>query len=183
VRDAGLPVHAASVLELGCGTGKNSEWLARHARRLIALDLSPGMLARARQRVPAGHATFVRADVRATWPVRDDAFDVVVGNLVLEHVETLAPVFAEAARVLRPGGRLFVCELHPFRQRRGGQAHFTDAGTGETIHVPAHTHSVSDYVNGAVAAGFTVLALGEWVEPDAPADALPRLLSLSLRRA
>lgn len=169
------------VLELGCGTGKNTRWLADIAGSVHALDFSGGMLARARRAVPAPHVRFTRHDIRLPWPVADGAVDLVVGNLVLEHVERLEPVFAEAARVLRPGGTLFLCELHPFRQARGGQAHFVDE-SGDTVHVPAFTHTVGEYVNGGIAAGLTVTSLGEWLEEDAPAGALPRLLSVRFSR-
>ena len=182
VRRVPLVLADHTVLELGCGTGKNTEWLAERARRVVGLDISSGMLARARERVPASHVAFVRADVRMPWPVRDAVADVVIGNLVLEHVDTLAPVFAEAARVLRPGGQLFICELHPYRQWNGGQAHFTDAATGQTVHVTAHVHTASDYVNGALAAGLALRHLGEWIEDDAPGGAPPRLLSALFER-
>jgi len=127
-------------------------------------------------------ARFVEHDITRPWPVDAESVDVVVGNLVLEHVRELAPVLAEAARVLRAGGQLFFCELHPYRQLRGGQAHFVDAHTDETIHVAAYRHMVSEYVNDALAAGFTLRALGEWLEPDAEPGAPPRLLSLLLER-
>lgn len=125
---------------------------------------------------------FVLADVRAPWPLPDAAIDVVIGNLVLEHVASLAPVLGEAARVLRPGGALFLCELHPFRQWRGGQAHFTDGATGETVHVPGHIHSVSEYVNAALDAGLALRHLGEWLEGGADTASPPRLLSLRFAR-
>jgi malonyl-CoA O-methyltransferase len=187
VRRAPIAVAGGDVLELGCGTGKNTVWLAERARSVVALDFSDGMLARARERLEsasgAAHVRFVRHDVREPWPVPAGSADVVVGNLVLEHVADLAPVFAEAARVLRPGGQLLLCELHPERQRRGGQAHFTDAATGDTVHVPAHRHTVAEYVNGGLAAGLALRHLGEWLEADAPADAPPRLLSVLFERA
>jgi malonyl-CoA O-methyltransferase len=178
VRRTLAAVALGDVLELGCGTGKNTLWLAERARSVFALDFSGGMLARARDRVTGGHVRFVRHDVREPWPVAVASADTIIGNLVLEHVEALAPVFAEAARVLRPGGHLLFCELHPERQRRGGQAHFTDSATGEVIAVTAHRHTVSDYVNSGIAAGLTLRELGEWLEPEAPSDAPPRLLSV-----
>jgi ubiquinone/menaquinone biosynthesis C-methylase UbiE len=182
VRDAPLHLHDRTVLELGCGTGKNTVWLAEHARELVAMDFSEGMLAEARKRVTASHVRFVRHDVRTPWPVASGAVDVVVGNLILEHVQDLAPIFAEAARALRSGGQLFLCELHPFRQRRGSQAQFTDPATGERVRVDAFTHAVSDYLNAALAHGFVLRHLGEWLEPGAPPESPPRLLSLLLER-
>lgn len=181
VRRSGLTLAERDVVELGCGTGKNTEWLAASARSVTALDFSPGMLARARARVTADHVRFVQHDVRDPWPLADGSADVVIGNLVLEHVRQLAPVYAEAARVLRPGATLFLCELHPDRQRRGGQAHFT-AGSGDVVHVPAHRHTVAEYVNDGIGAGLRVVRIGEWLEDDAPVDAPPRLLSLEFVR-
>ena len=178
VRAAPLHLARHDVLELGCGTGKNTVWLAAQARQLHALDFSEGMLAEARRRVTSPNVRFVQHDVRSGWPLADASVDVVIGNLVLEHVEWLAPIFAEAARVLRPGGELFLCELHPYRQLRGGQAHFTDAGTGETVHVRAHVHSTSEYVNAGIQAGLRLRTLGEWLEPEAAAGSAPRLLSM-----
>ncbi|MDQ2668633.1 MAG: methyltransferase domain-containing protein [Gemmatimonadota bacterium] len=178
LRRAPLRLHGRHVLELGCGTGKNTAWLATKAARVTALDFSDGMLAVARERVTAYNVEFVRHDLRSAWPLRDESADVVVGNLVLEHLENLPPIFAEAARVLTGGGQLFLSELHPFRQLRGGQAHFADPSSGETVAVTAHRHSTSEYVNSTIAAGFTLIELGEWLEEDASADTPPRLLSL-----
>jgi ubiquinone/menaquinone biosynthesis C-methylase UbiE len=182
LRQVPLQLAGARVLEVGCGTGKNSAWLVSQARELIALDFSPGMLDVARRRVRSSTARFVEHDITRPWPVESESVDVVVGNLVLEHVHELAPVFAEAARVLRATGQLFFCELHPYRQLRGGQAHFIDAHTDESVHVAAYRHTVSEYVTDALAAGFTLRALGEWLEPDAEPGAPPRLLSLLLDR-
>lgn len=182
VRQSLLHVAGARVLELGCGTGKNSEWLAAQARELVALDFSPGMLDVARRRVRSERVRFVEHDITRPWPIEEASIDVVVGNLVLEHVRDLAPIYDEAARVLRPGGELFLCELHPYRQLRGAQAHFEDADTNETVPVTAYQHSVSEYVNGGLHAGFTLRVLGEHVEESAPPDAAPRLLSVSFER-
>lgn len=178
LRQVPLQLAGARVLEVGCGTGKNSAWLVSQARELIALDFSPGMLDVARRRVRSSAARFVEHDITRPWPVDAESVDVVVGNLVLEHVRELAPVFAEAARVLRAGGQLFFCELHPYRQLRGGQAHFVDQRTDETVHVAAYRHTVSEYAGDALAAGFVLSALGEWLEPGAEPGTPPRLLSL-----
>jgi ubiquinone/menaquinone biosynthesis C-methylase UbiE len=182
VREAPLRLAGQRVLELGCGTGKNSVWLASEASELVALDFSAGMLAVARERVAAPHARFIEHDIRAPWPVDAASVDAVIGNLVLEHVEDLTTVYAEAARVLRSGGQLFFCELHPQRQLLGGQAHFTDTVTSETVAVPAFRHTTSEYVNAGLAQAFVLRNLGEWLEPDAPANAPPRLISLLFER-
>lgn len=178
LRSAPLRLAGHDVLEIGCGTGKNTVWLASAARHLTAMDFSSGMLECARRRVVAANVTFIRHDIRDPWPVADRAVDVVVGNLVLEHVDDLAAIFAESARVLRVGGQLFLCELHPFKQLHGSQARFADPVTGDTVHVQAFQHTVSEYVNTALAAGFALRELGEWPDADGGAGAPPRLLSV-----
>jgi ubiquinone/menaquinone biosynthesis C-methylase UbiE len=183
LRRAPLSLTGRRVLELGCGTGKNSTWLATQAETLVALDFSSGMLALARERVTSTNARFVQHDIRSAWPVDDDGVDVVVGNLVLEHVEHLGPLYAEAARVLPAGGSLFLCELHPYRQLSGAQARFRDDTSEEGVNVPAFLHSTSQYVNLAIAAGFVLRELGEWLEPSAAPGRPPRLISLLFQRA
>jgi len=91
-------------------------------------------------------------------------------------------VFAQAARVLRPGGRLFVSELHPYRQLAGSQARYTDPATREVVRVPAYLHQVSEFVNAAIGAGLTLAHLGEWRDDAGERSAAPRLLTLELRR-
>ncbi|MEP6836008.1 MAG: class I SAM-dependent methyltransferase [Gemmatimonas sp.] len=182
-KKAGVFIEGRSVLEIGCGTGKNTEWIAERAARVLAMDFSAGMLAVAARRVPQPHVRFVSQDLRTTWPIADASVDVVIGNLVLEHIEDLTHIYAEAARVLRDGGQLYFCELHPFRQWRGSQAHFTDRLSGEIVQVSAYVHTVGEYVNQALQQTFVLRALDECLEEDAPADALPRLLSLLFTRA
>ncbi len=170
------------VLEIGCGTGRNTVWLAERARSVSALDFSEGMLERARARVTSETVSFARHDVREPWPAPDHRFDFVLETLVLEHIDELEPVFREAFRVLKPGGEFFLCELHPFRQLQGKQAEFTDPATGETVFVTAVVHSVADFVNSAIAAGFEIVRLDEWRAEDAPEMSVPRLFTLRGRR-
>lgn len=178
LRKVGLPVAGRDIVEIGCGTGRNTEWLATRAASIKALDFSEEMLRRARPRAPDPLVRFIQHDVRTAWPLANDSADVIIAMLILEHVEQLETVFAEAARTLRPSGELFVCELHPMRQLMGGQAQFTSTKTGERELVTAFLHNVSDYVNSGLLAGFEVQRLDEWRDPDAPATSIPRLLAL-----
>jgi len=178
VRRSPLSVDGKDVLELGSGTGKNTVWLASLARHVTALDFSLGMIARAHERVGSANVKFVQHDVCDPWPVDSASKDLVVANLILEHVHDLEPVFFEAVRVLRPNGHMFFCELHPYRQLTGARAQFTDPKTGETVLVTAHVHTISEYLNGAIRAGLTLRESGEWLEDDAPEGAPPRLISM-----
>lgn len=173
-----LDVSGLDVVEVGAGTGKNTEWFAAHARSVVALDFSAGMLAKARQRVQAATVRFVEHDIREPWPLADACADLVTFNLVLEHIEGLASVFGEVARVLRPRGRVYVCELHPYRQLKGGQAQFLD-GEGRAVLVNAWRHDVADYVNAAVRAH---LAIDELREVRDEGGEVPRLLVVRASR-
>jgi malonyl-CoA O-methyltransferase len=182
LRSSCLVVEGRDAVEIGCGTGGNTVWLAERARSVLGLDLSAGMLERARARIDSPAVRFLWHDVQSPWPVDDGAAGLVVALLVLEHVERLEPVFAEAARVLRPGGELFLCELHPTRQMLGRQAEFTHPETGERERVEAFLHDVSEYVNRGIEAGLELVRLGEHRDPGAAWTAPPRLLSVCFRR-
>ena len=175
LRAATLPLSGARVIEVGCGTGKNTGYLATQAAELLALDFSPAMLALAREKITAPSVRFVEHDITRPWPAPDGWAGAVVSNLVLEHVADIAPVFGEMRRVLAPGGVAYLAELHPYRQLAGSQARFEgDAGIQL---VEAFTHTMSDYINAAIAADLVVARVDEHADP----DGRPRLLALTLQ--
>jgi ubiquinone/menaquinone biosynthesis C-methylase UbiE len=181
VRQANLDLTGRKVIEVGCGTGRNTAWLVERSAEIVALDFSEEMLAKARARVNEPCVRFVQHDARAKWPLADSLADVVIAMLILEHIENLETFFAEAARVLRHRGELFVCELHPMRQLTGGQAQFSNPTTGQRQLVPAFLHDVSEYVNVGLSAGLELQHLGEHRDADAPLNSVPRVLSLLFR--
>jgi malonyl-CoA O-methyltransferase len=163
------------VLEIGCGTGLNTQWLVEQAGAVVATDVSEGMLEKARTRLSGADVTLRKMDVTEPWRFEAGRFDCVVPTLVLEHVEHLDHVFQEASRVLRSGGALYLCELHPYRQLGGTQATFEHEGSGEQVTIDAFTHLVSEFVNEGLDAGFSVRRMGEW---HGPHDDVPWLLSI-----
>ena len=178
LKQADISLSSRKIVEVGCGTGRNTRWLAERSAEIVALDFSEEMLARARDRVNNPRVRFVQHDARATWPLADSSADVVIAMLVLEHIENLETFFAEAARVLSQDGKLFVCELHPMRQLTGGQAQFNSSKTGERQRITAFLHDVSEYVNAGLSARLELRHLGEWRDSDAEPSSMPRLLSL-----
>jgi malonyl-CoA O-methyltransferase len=159
-REALAERHFGSVLEIGCGTGKNSALLAQISERVVALDLSAGMLRQAKMKTGIDKIAFAVADLTKTWPCRDGFAELVVCNLVLEHIQNLPPIFAEANRVLCMHGILFICELHPFRQYQGTQAHFQREN--ETISIDAFIHHISDFTDAAAQVGLSLRVFKEW---------------------
>jgi ubiquinone/menaquinone biosynthesis C-methylase UbiE len=99
-----LDARHHTVLDVGCGTGLMSAKLARIDRRVVAVDLSAAMIARARRRY--GHAVdFIEADAE-DLPFDDDAFDAVVNLISFHHYPDPQRAVAEFRRVLRRDGRL-----------------------------------------------------------------------------
>lgn len=105
-----LPERCGDVLEVGCGTGDATRMLAARAARVVALDLSPGMVEAARSRSSAlRNIEYHVADATA-WDYPAGAFDAVVSIATLHHLP-LEPAIAAFRRTLRPGGMLLILDL------------------------------------------------------------------------
>src|SRR5687768_11297880 len=122
MREALADLRFNSILEIGCGTGKNTTFLAQIGVRVHALDFSEGMIEEAKKKVKATNVRFSLANLTQTSPCENGAYDLIVCNLVLEHIEDLSFIFSEAFRVLQARGRFLINELHPFRQYEGKKA-------------------------------------------------------------
>ena len=110
--------------DLGCGTGQVTAALAPFVKRVIAVDRSSDMLDAARRRVRDLPNVDVRRGELEALPIVDDALDATTLLLVLHHLPDPAEALAEAARVLRPGGRLLISDMLPhdreaYRQQMG----------------------------------------------------------------
>jgi ubiquinone/menaquinone biosynthesis C-methylase UbiE len=103
--DRRLPTGASPILEVGVGTGVVALGLRRRGRTVIGLDLSPAMLARATWRLGSG---LVLGDARRL-PFADRSIADAVSVWVAHAVDPPEAMFAEVARVLRPGSRYLVC--------------------------------------------------------------------------
>ena len=160
------------VLELGCGTGKNSEWLVTRAHRLVGLDFSKNMLERAKNKIKSDKATFIRTDLNENWPVKDNSFDLAVINLTLEHIEDLNHIFDSLFNKLSEGGKCFVSELHPKRQLAGSKAKFFNMG--EEFVLDAFLHDEEDYVQSAERSGLTLRVKKDHFDNE---RGVPRLIS------
>ena len=172
-------VSFSRVLELGAGTGKNTQWLAERADRVLSVDFSEDMQALARTKVTDQNVEFRIADVRMDWQFGDFAPDLITCSLILEHVEDLESVFRKAYQTLAADGHFYICELHPFKQYEGSKARFeTDEGLQVT---ECFQHHVTDYTTAAVSSGFRIQDVREWFDND-DKTATPRVISFVFRK-
>ena len=166
VRDSLGKVCGLDVLDLGCGTGRHTAWLAESGARVTALDFSEKMLERARCKASAVAVRFVLHDLHDPLPFHDATFDAVVSGLVLEHLRDLDEFFMESHRVLKPHGRAVVSAMHPAMFLRGSRARFTDPDSGEVVAPGSLPHQLGNMVMAALRAGFMLSDIDE-VSPDA----------------
>jgi ubiquinone/menaquinone biosynthesis C-methylase UbiE len=150
------------ILDAACGTGRHSKHLAVAGHDVTGVDASPEMLALARESVPG--ATFVEGDL-CNLDFADDGFDAVVCSLALTHVRDLTEPIAEFGRVVRPGGRVILSDIHPMNVMLLGQGFFPDEH-GNFAFVRNFVHPVSSYVDAFTKAGLVIRGC---VEPVADA--------------
>lgn len=104
--------RGAKVLEAGCGTGLILERLAAVADEAWGVDLSPGMLDKARAR----NLNVMEASI-TDIPFENDRFDLVCSFKVLAHIPDITKALEEMARVTKPGGKLFMEFYNPWSLR------------------------------------------------------------------
>lgn len=170
-----------TVLELGCGTGKNTLWLLTKAKKIIALELdfSQKMLNKAKKKIQNKEVIFKKANLLEVWEVDNEFADLVTANLVLEHINDLSFVFSQAYLKLKTNGLFFINELHPFKQYSGSKARFDSEKGTEVLEV--YTHPISDYINSAKENGFKLEEIYEQFD-NLNKNEIPRLISFVFRK-
>lgn len=172
-------ISFSACLEIGCGTGKNTEWLIQKAVKVTAVDLSEEMLAKAKKKIKSPKAEFIEADILSPWLFRKELYDLATFSLVLEHIQNLDPVFKEASSALLPGGHLYIGELHPFKQYLGSKARFE---TTEGLHiVDCFNHNISDFIIAGKTHGLELVELKEFFDDDDRTQ-IPRILNLVFKK-
>ncbi len=163
-------------LDAACGTGAVTQQLLERGHDVVGVDVSEGMLARARRAAPG--ARLLAGDL-SDLPLADGQVDHVVCSLALTHLSDLRPFFGEAARVMRPGGHLLVLDT---------RGHFTGstryplvnvAPDGRVGYIAGYSHGLGDYLRAGLPLGFVVRACEETYRDDhtVEADDVPEPLS------
>ena len=186
ISEAIAPVRGSSVCDLGCGSGELSRRLADRGASVTGLDLSPLMVQEARDRDAVGEVTWVIGDATQTR-LATESFDAVVASLMLMDLSDFRAVFAEACRILKPGGLMAWTIMHPCFQSPYSAGLPDD--TGALVHrrivtyaaqhwrstkpgtirgtVGAWHRPITEYLTGFIESGFTIDQVAEPVIPAA----------------
>jgi len=174
-----VDIRFDSCLEIGCGTGKNTEWFLTKAKQITAVDLSSDMLAKAKEKINSGRVQFRQADITKGWTFTDEKYDLVSFSLVLEHIENLENIFSEVSKVMVPGGYVYIGELHPFKQYAGSKARFE---TEEGVKVlTCFNHNISDFIQYAKKHGLEIIDINEFFDDNNRTN-IPRILTLLFKK-
>lgn len=165
------------VLELGCGTGKNTEWLAPISKKITAVDFSEEMMNIARQKLKGKNVKFQQADITKPWSFKKAT--LITCSLILEHIENIDFIFEQAGNTLKNKGCFYICELHPYKQMEGSRAKFEK--DNETIHLEYFIHHISDYFAAASQNNMKCVDLREWFDDD-NRSTTPRLTSFLFQK-
>ena len=165
------------VLEAGCGTGKNTQWISQIANKIVAFDFSSNMLQAAKSKTSRQSTHLITADLFA-WPFQQHVFNVITINLVLEHIKDIFPIFDSAYKSLQTPGILLVNELHPQKQISGTRAHFVINNI--TIELDSFYHPKVEYLAVWKKAGFSTISLVDCF--DAHKKECPRILSMDFHK-
>jgi ubiquinone/menaquinone biosynthesis C-methylase UbiE len=118
-----LPLRSAVVLDAGCGSGAQCEWMAEQGARVIGIDLSTEMIKQARERC-GDRVQLVVGDIAEPLAVDPESLDGVTCSLTLHYLEDWSIPLESFARALRPGGWAVISLDHPFGRplptQRGG---------------------------------------------------------------
>jgi len=132
-----LPAPSGPVVDLGCGEGVVTRLLAERGYEIVGVDIAPTAVRIAAEADPEGR--YVIGDMTAL-PFEDATFDLAVVRLSLQDVEDVDAAVGEAARILRPGGKLCFSVFHPVRAggRWEGEQFVIDDYFGERPWVTTH---------------------------------------------
>ncbi len=173
-------INVECCLEIGCGTGKNTEWLISKATKIIAIDFSEEMLAKAKSKIQSEKVRFIQADITEEWGFIDnEKIDLATFSLVLEHIENLDCIFQKLSNILTDNGYVYIGELHPFKQYNGTKARF-ETENGVQI-VTCFNHNISDFTNAAKKNGFQLIEVNEYFDNN-DNSTIPRILTLLLQK-
>ncbi|SFW43537.1 class I SAM-dependent methyltransferase [Luteibacter sp. UNCMF366Tsu5.1] len=139
-------LQGLSILDAGCGSGRYIHHaLARDAARVLGVDLSDAMLARATEALgDAAHVGLMQGSLDAL-PLTNDVADLTLCGLTIGHLEHLEPALGELCRVTKLGGTILCSDVHPTGHALGWLRDFKAGGrryaARHTPHLYSHWHA------------------------------------------
>ena len=152
------PARGESILDAGCGTGRNLKQLLLAGSTAVGIDFSHRMLKVARSQLE--NAEVALADLQTSLPFYNGIFDAVLCALIGEHLSDLRVVLAEFYRILKPAGRLVFSVYHPAMSAAGIEANFQRDGV--EYRLGAVHYSVATHLDLLRDAGFEGIQIHEF---------------------
>jgi len=159
------PRAGETILDVAAGTGTSSASLARNGASVVAADFSEGMIAVGRRRQEGNpFIRFVQADAMEL-PFDDDSFDAVTISFGLRNIVDPRKALAEFARVVKPGGRVVVCEFSqpPLAPIRAGYAAYLKYGMPVLARLASSNPAAYEYLMESIQAWPDQRALAVWM--------------------
>lgn len=194
-------IKGLSVLDVGCGEGRDARRLAGMGAAVTAVDISPAMIAAA---ISASEKSlgirYIQDSAESLSHISGESFDLIVSMMAYMNISDLSVSMTHAFRALRPGGRLFFSVLHPCFTARGGGWVKDATGTvtgylmgdykalnpqvarwrlnesADYILDLRFPYSLSNYINAVASAGFRI---NEIIEPITLEHPVPLALIIS----
>lgn len=137
--DSRIDLELATGIEMGCGKGRNTIWMAEYCKSMSAFDFSEVAIAEANRRTQTRNVSFVVADATTKWPFDDDVFDFGIDCFASSDIESeKGRAFArdEFYRVLKPGGYLFVHAISTQSEFHAEQIQLSPAAEKNSFYHP-----------------------------------------------
>lgn len=181
-------VGGKSAIDIGCGEGRFSRLLSKLGATVTGVDLTEPLIEKARS--TSSHETYLIGNAETLQGIESNTYDIAVSYIVLVDLLDFRSAINAAYRILRPGGRFVICNIHPMRSsvsggwiRQGDKKlfypvdNYTDEGPREftwfgRTFVNMH-HTLSSYIGAFLDAGFTLRALHEPVPSEEELAANP----------
>jgi SAM-dependent methyltransferase len=135
------------VLDVGCGTGRYCELLAKRGAKAVGIDPSPRMLEYAKRKITPNCKFELQLGRIEDTSFPSCHFDVVVSALTVGHLLELEPVIREVSRIIKNRGRFIVSDMHPYWFVSGyDYVKFFDE-SGQEYRIPEYAHLLEEYWN------------------------------------